>query len=69
VYPSRLGVLGGKLEDVDAVEGPAVRRGDFRQLFAALGEGHVETAFAAREAGEQELQGERRLARARRAVE
>ena len=53
---------GGELEDVDAVEGPAVRARDGAQLVLRLGERDEQDLLAALDAFEQELQRERGLA-------
>ncbi len=52
------------LEDREAFEGPAVGRGDRVELLARLGEADVQGALAGGDAREQELQRQRRLARA-----
>jgi hypothetical protein len=53
-----------ELANVDAFERPAVRLRDPLQLALRLGQRHVQDALAASHAFEQELQCERRLARA-----
>ena len=61
--------LVGKLEDVDAVERPAVRAHDGRELLGGLGQRDVEAALAAPRALDQEPQREGRLAGAGRSLE
>ena len=51
-----------QLEQLDAVEGPAVRRRDGAQLVGGLGERHVEPALAAIASLEEELHRDGRLA-------
>ena len=55
---------GDQLEDVDAVERPAVRLRDAGELGLRLGEGDVEHLLPAPGPFEEELEGEGRLARA-----
>ncbi len=55
-----------QLEQVQTVQRPAVRQRDFSQLLGGLGQGDVEAALAAPQAFQQELQGQRGLAGARR---
>jgi hypothetical protein len=58
-----------ELVELDAVERPAMRRRRGPQLLGALRQGDVEALLAVRDAVEQELQGERGLAGAGRALE
>jgi hypothetical protein len=64
-----LAVLGDQLEDLDAVERPAVRARAGRQLVAGLGQRHVQARLAGAHAFEQVLQGQRGLAGAGVAVD
>ena len=57
-------VIGGELEDLDALERPSVRLGDTTQLRRAFGERDVERAFSPGPPLEQEMERDRRLARA-----
>jgi hypothetical protein len=53
---------GDKLEEIDAIEGPAVRGRRYAQLLGRLGECNVETSLPTMGAIEQELHGQRRFA-------
>jgi hypothetical protein len=53
-----------KLEDMDAVERPALRSGDSPQLNRGLRQRDIETRFAETSSFEEELERERRLASA-----
>src|SRR5204863_2222722 len=61
--------LVGQLEDVDAIERPAVRVDDCLELLGGLGQRDVKAPLAALGALDQEAQRERRLARAGRSLE
>ena len=60
VAAQRIG--GRQLEQLDPLEGPAVRRRDHLELFPGLGQRDVDAPLAAPVPFQQELQGQRRLA-------
>ncbi|KAF1854886.1 hypothetical protein Lal_00009772 [Lupinus albus] len=61
--------VAGQLEDLEAVDRPAVARGDGHQFVRRFRQRDVQPAFAARRAVEQELQAQRGLARAGRTLD
>jgi hypothetical protein len=62
-------VDGGQFENVDASEIPAMGGRDAEQFLPRFGQGDIKATLAARHAFKEELQGERRFARTRRAFE
>src|SRR5690348_10434821 len=62
-------VSGAQFENIDVVEIPTVGRSDDVQFLLCLGKGDVKTAFSPGSSFQQELDGERRLAGARRPLE
>jgi hypothetical protein len=58
-------LIGHQFEDLDPIQGPAVRRRDHPELLGALGQRHVQALFVAAGSLEEELEGQGGLARTR----